>query len=142
MEQIYIERLLKFADYLDGIKNHPEHGLVRQVNFIALEDRVRIPYQAMYQHWVLDELPAVFDEWYYHLESGDALWENADPELGSIAHICLFFGLDQDSFCHCFDISPAGQLCERFGGTELDENSEGPDFARNIVEMVKAKTSN
>ncbi|HET6992348.1 MAG TPA: hypothetical protein VFJ43_13530, partial [Bacteroidia bacterium] len=49
-----------------------------------------------------------------------------------------FFGLNQDEFCHCFDIE-GFQLCERFGGAKLSLQSQGNDIARNIIDIVKKR---
>jgi hypothetical protein len=138
MEETYNQRLLQLADFIDGIKNLPTQNMIDVVELVALEEKVRIHYKVMYRFWVFEELPAVFDEWYYYEMNGNAVCTGTNPEEGTVAAVIDWFGLNQDEFCHCFDLE-GFQMCERFGGEKLNFESQGTEIARNIVELVKRR---
>lgn len=135
---IYTKRLLKFAKHIESITNHPEHGLYGVVNLIALEERVRIPYKVKYHEWVFEELPAVFESWYFTEKWGDPMWEGCDPAEGTVASVIDFFSLTLDEFSQLFDVEGFQHL-NRFGGRILTLESTGADIAYNIVELVSRK---
>lgn len=140
MKNIYNERLLIFADHLANTPYHQLNDLIEEVNIVALEQNVQIPYMMRYRYWVFDELPAVFDDWYYDTVTGAALFEGCDPEQGTVVAVIDYFNLTQDEFGHLFDID-SYQLVARFGGENLtSENTKtGVVYASNIVEFVKRR---
>jgi hypothetical protein len=66
--------------------------------------------------------------------------QGADEQEGTIAAAIDFFDLNPDEFCFLFDVE-GFQLIEQFGGDFLNFESSGPDFARNILALVKKKSS-
>ena|ERR1700756_1312897 len=139
-EKIYIERLIKYANYLINISNHPEKGLIEEVTLVDFAGGVCIPYQVKYQEWLFEELPIVFEEWGFNGKFGNLLLEGADEEEGTAAAVIDFFNLTPDEFCFLFDIE-GFQLVEQFGGDFLNFESDGPAYARNILALVKKKSS-
>ncbi len=137
---IYMERLEKFAAHISKIENHPEDGLIETVTLVALEENIQIPYEVRYHFWVFDELPECFDEWHYSKKFGEALWEESDPEEGTVASVIDFFSLGLDEFSHLFDLD-GFQNVDQFGGRKLTEESKGEDIARNIFELIKRKSN-
>ena len=143
--EIYNLRLLKFADHIAQYTEHdphPEYGLVFNVHVVAIEHGddmpIHIPYDVKYHYWVFEELPVVFDEWYYDEDTGDTLCTLSDPEQGTVAAVIDFFSLSLDEFGHLFDIERY-QLIDRFGGDWLSFESHGDAIARNIVDLVKVR---
>lgn len=139
-KNIFNQRLLKFADHLAGVKNHPEAGLFETVTLVALEveETIRIPYDVRYHAWVFGELPACFNEWYYEEKYGNAVWEGTDPTEGTVASVIDFFDLSLDEFGHLFDVE-GFQLIDRFGGEILSDISDGSVIANNIIQLVNSK---
>ena len=139
-QETYNQQLLKFADYLDGINQHPEHGLTNEIELVDLDYKKRTHYKVMYSPWVFDELVSVFEEWYFSEFTGGALFEGCDTENNTATAVIEYFGLSLEEFCHLFDIENGGlQQCELYGGTKLTLESQGSEIARNIVELVQRK---
>ncbi len=134
-KELYNVRLLFFADHIASIKYHLAHELIDGVELVTVSEKVRIHYKVQYRHWIFDELPGVFEDWYYDEMTGTALFPGCDPKNGAAAAVIDYFGLNEDEFCHCFDIEGLQQA--RFGGAGLNNESSGSDFAFNIVELVK-----
>ncbi len=139
-KKIFTDRLLKFAKHLETIKNHPEHGLYKEAELIALAVKARIHYKVVYHPWVFEELPAIFDEWYFAEKYGEPLFEGCTIEEGTVTAVVDFFDLTLDEFNHLFDVEGL-QLPERFGGQHLTFESDGPALAHNIYELVKIKNA-
>jgi hypothetical protein len=136
--KIYTKRLLKFAKHLKKITEHAAHGLLKETEVIALTSKVRIHYNVKYQEWVFDELPIVFNEWHFTEKYGHPMCEGMNESEGTVAAVIDFFNIDQDEFCHLFDVEGL-QSPPRFGGSILSLESSGPAFASNIYELVKIK---
>lgn len=138
MKNIYNQRLLRFADHLANIKNHPEKGIIETIFFVELEKSLNITHKVMYNYWVFEELPACFDEWFYEERFGNPTWEDAVDNEGTIPSVIVFFDLTHDEFAHLFDINGAN-YSSRFGGEKISENSDGPEFAENIITLIKSR---
>ncbi len=142
MKNIYNQRLLEFASHLEQISNHPERGVIGIVKMIATEEKgnihheVWIQYDVRYQSWIFEELPECFDEWNYSGKYGNPLWDYSDSEEGTVASVIDFFNISLDEFSHLFDID-GFQQTNRFGGFKISDQSDGPDIAKNIIELVK-----
>jgi len=137
-QNIYIERLFKFARHLEATVNHPEHGIIAEVTLVDFAGCVRIPYQVKYQSWLFEELPEVFDEWGFNGKFGNPLPNGVDEEESTIAMVIDYFNLTPDEFCHLFDVE-GFQLPDQFGGSILTFESDGPEFARNIFGLINSK---
>jgi hypothetical protein len=138
--ETYNERLLIFADYIDGIVDHPEFLLSDEVELVALEKKTRYHYKPTFRPWVFDFLPSVFDKWFYG-ENSNPIFTDCDEEAGTVAAVIDFFGLSHEEFLHCFCFDYGEELSfeEKFGGEKLTEESQCSDIARNIVELVKRR---
>lgn len=134
------DRLIKFAKHLDTIQNHYEFGLYQTVNLIELAKKRNLTLMVTYHEWAFAELPAIFDEWYFDANFGRPLFEGCIPEEGSVGAVIDFFNLRMEEFCHLFDLE-GFQNVERFGGGFLNFESDGPDIARNIFELVKRRNN-
>lgn len=137
MKKIYKERLLKYADHLAGISNHPEAGLIKHALCIELKKGIEKEIEIAYQLWPFDELVSCFDTWSYDTWSGDPICEEANFEEGTLASVIDFFDLKLDEFTHIYGIGLQDIKC--FGGGELTEVSNGPEIARNIIELISKK---
>lgn len=137
-QKIYIERLFKLAKALEVTVNHPEHGIIGEVTLVDFAGCVRIPYQVKYQEFIFELLPEVFEEWGFNGKFGNPLPEGEDEEGSTIAAVIDFFNLNPDEFCFLFDVE-GFQLIDQYGGGILTFESDGPEFARNIFELIKHK---
>ncbi|MES2592182.1 MAG: hypothetical protein V4608_09880 [Bacteroidota bacterium] len=101
-----------------------------------IHHEVWIQYDVRYQSWIFEELPECFDEWNYSGKYGNPLWDYSDSEEGTVASVIDFFNISLDEFSHLFDID-GFQQTNRFGGFKISDQSDGPDIAKNIIELVK-----
>jgi hypothetical protein len=136
--KIYTDRLLKFARHLEAITNHPEHGLIETVNLVGIAHSERFHSEMTYQSWLMEELPAVFEEWYFTLRHGNPMCEGSEEKEGTVAAVIDFFDLSLDELRFLFDVE-GSQLAEQFGGDILNFDSDGPIYARNIYALVKSR---
>lgn len=138
MEQIHIQRLAKFADYLDGLDNNRCHLLTNEVEFVELEKKKRVHYRVIYQPAIFDHLPNVFpDEWYFDEDIFLPTLIGIDSDLGVEYGIFEFFEIKPTEFAHCFDVSSELQNCEAYGGKVLDVECSPSDIAENIIDLIK-----
>lgn len=119
----YNKRLLRFADHLNQIKDHPQQGLFDIVNLVSLEDGVMIPNEMKYSSYLFEEALKVF------------------PEINqeeSLTHGMIdFFNLSLDEM-GVFDLE-GFHLVERFGGKPLTMDATPQDIAFNIIELVRRR---
>ncbi|MCE3227934.1 MAG: hypothetical protein K0S32_2485 [Bacteroidetes bacterium] len=136
--KIYNERLLRFADHIKKIKNHPEHGILRTVYVHAIEGKFRIHVEVKTQYWFFDELVACFPKlWSFSEITGDPIFYRLGKETNTSDGVCSFFGLKgYEAFLHLWDIE-GYQKTEKWGGQILTEDSEGEQLANQIEEFVK-----
>lgn len=137
MENIYNERLLRFAKHLETITEYPE-GLFENVTIVVLEKGNVIRYEAKYHYWIFEELPVCFSDWEFDERFGNPVWVECNPEDGPAASVIDFFSLTLPQFSHLFDIESV-QDVKRFGGKPLIESSTSLDIAFNIRELVKRR---
>ncbi len=125
--EICNQRLLKFADAISGIVNHPEHLLTDEANIVVLMNGLTMQYKLIYHPWVFDELVDIdFDiEWYFDEFTGRPLYEGCDPEDGTVGAVADFFCLSADDLLELFNI-------------EFTDD-HGPQIATSIVELVKRR---
>lgn len=135
----YTERLIKFAKHLEKITNHYEFGLYKTVSLVELEKKRNTSFLVTFHEWVFQELPMVFDEWHFAGKFGEPLYKGCLPEERTVEAVIDFFNLRMDEFCHLFDLE-GFQNVARFGGNQLNFESDGPALAENIYELVKRKT--
>jgi hypothetical protein len=136
--KIYTDRLLKLAMHLVVITNHPEHGLIEKVSLVDITHNERLHSEMTYQSWLFEELPAVFEEWYFTLRLGNPMCEGSEEKEGTVAAVIDFFDLSLDELRFLFDIE-GYQLAEQFGGEILNFESDGPVYARNILALIKSR---
>lgn len=140
--EFYKTRLLAFANYLEQITKHPEHGLPRIIHIVVIEEplKVRIPIVVKTQHWFFEELVSCFpEEWEWSRKSFDPVLEGKGPNAETGECVFEFFGInDYEIFCHFFDIEGHQQV-ERWGGVILDEDSMGAAVARNIKDYLSSE---
>jgi hypothetical protein len=141
MQKKYNERLIKFAKHLEKITNHHEMGLIDTAELIELEENKYTGYKMVYHGWVFDELPLVFDEWYFHHDFGHPLYEGGPIEYGTTGCVADFFGLSRTELMHLFDLQRS-QDTDKYGGLILDFDSEGPELCINIFDLVEFRTKN
>lgn len=134
----YNNRLLKFAKHLEKITNHYEFGLYQTVNLVELAKKRNVTLMVTYHEWAFAELPAIFNDWYFDEKFGKPLCEGSLPEEGTVGAVIDFFNLRMEEFCHLFDLE-GFQNVERYGGGYLNFESEGPDLAKNIYELLKRR---
>lgn len=137
----YNERLVKFANYIKGISEHPnryQYGLVHLCLFT--EDKNRSDINVRYPYWAFEELPCIFPEWRYCKETGIPTL----PRLGYDDEMCSgifdYFNLSPYEFIHLFDLDGRQDII-KYGGKELSFESGGEQIAENIYEFVKRKRS-
>ncbi|MGQ0828921.1 MAG: hypothetical protein ACT4ON_11080 [Bacteroidota bacterium] len=140
MRNIYNQRLLTFAKHLAVIKQHPEMGLFGTVNLVNLEIKKRTHYKIKYHEWVFEELPGIFDDWFFTEKYGNPMWEGINEENGTVEAAIDFFGLNLFEFSHLFDVEGL-QYLHLFGGEKLSENSNGPVISKNIIQLVNSRIS-
>lgn len=85
---------------------------------------------------MFEELPAVFSEWYYAEKFGQPSCKGCLEEEGTLAAVIDFFNLSLTEVCHLFDLE-GFQDVNRYGGNQLNFESDGPELAENIFELVK-----
>jgi len=133
--EIQNERLLKFAEHLNSIKKlHAQ--LFDEVELFEVEDNIRIHFKVRYNYLIIDELPSVFPEFDFSEENSDPMLKDRPPEEGSIPGVISFFELTPEEFCQIFDVD-GYQNTNKFGGRFLNVDSQPPDFAFNILQLVK-----
>lgn len=132
----YNERLIKFAKHLEKIKDHPEFGLYNTASLVELEKKRNTSFLITYHQWAFEELPVVFSEWYFAEKFGQPSWEGCMEEEGTLAAVIDFFNLSLTEVCHLFDLE-GFQDVNRYGGNQLNFESDGPELAENIFELVK-----
>lgn len=139
--EIQNQRLLKFANHLNSIKKFHEQQF-DEIELVELEEKVRIHYKVKFNYLLLDELPKVFEEFYYNEVYGAPTLDETSPEEeNSIAGVAVFFGLGPDMFAHLFDVE-GYQNTILYGGKQLTMDSQPSDFAQNIIEFVKWRSEN
>lgn len=136
----YKARLLKFAEHLEKITNHSEHGIYDSASLVELEEKRQVSFLVKYHAWVFDELPALFSDWGFDATYGNPIWDGCHPDEGTVSSVCDFFDLKMEEFIHLFDID-GGQNTTRYGGSILSDESDGPDLAKNMIELVERKFS-
>lgn len=138
MKTLNRARLKEFARHLEKIHFHKEHGLLKTINIIMVDEKVRIPIEVKVQHWVLDQLVEVFpEEWGWSSRTGDPILEVHEPDGETIESVFEFFDIeDYEIFCHLFCVSGDQQQPEKWGGKVLTVDSMGLDFAFNIYKLL------
>lgn len=134
---IYNKRLIKFAEHLQTIKNHPEEGLFETVTIVAIVGSVQIPYDMKYPEWVFDELVAIFDEWEFDELTGNPVLAHPADSWGTFNDVCEFFDLNLDELS-IFDLE-GFQLPGRFGSKILNFESTTQDVGFNVMELAKSR---
>jgi hypothetical protein len=134
---IYNKRLIKFAEHLMKIKNHPEEGLFETVTIVAIVKDVHIPYDMKYPAWVFDQLVAVFDEWDFDELTGKPVLANPTQSWDTFNDLCEFFDFNLDELS-IFDLE-GFQLPGRFGSKILNFESTTQDVAFNVMELAKSR---
>ncbi len=138
MKNIYNQRLLKFAEHLAKITNHPEREKFEIFLVIGLKKFITIIHEIKYSCWIFEELPVIFNEWSYQEKFGNTAWEYGIDKEGTMASAIDFFGLTFEECSHLFSLD-GFQNQNLFGGKKLSNNSDGPDIAINIIELVKRR---
>lgn len=134
---IYNKRLIKFAEHLQTIDNHPEEGLFETVTIVALVGQVQIPYEMKYPSWVFDELVAIFDEWEFSEQTGEPILVDRTFNSQTFSDVLDFFDINLDE-TSIFDLE-GFQMPGRFGSKVLNFESTTQDIAYNIMELAKSR---
>lgn len=134
---IYNKRLIKFAEHLQTVSNHPEEGLFETITIVAIVSQVQIPYDMKYPAWVFDQLVAIFDEWEFSEITGEPILNDQNFSCGTFGDVCDFFDLSLDELS-IFDLE-GFQLPGRFGSKVLNFESTTQDVAFNIMELAKSR---
>lgn len=134
----YNERLLKFAQHLEKITNHPEFGMYKTESLIEVPDKKDITFLITYHEWVFKELPSIFPQWYFSEKTGVPVYERYYEDEGTLASVIFFFDLKLAETCHLFDLEGLHDV-NHFGGKQLDFNSVGPEIAKNIYALLKTR---
>jgi hypothetical protein len=137
----YNERLLKFAKHLEKITNHPEFGLYKSASLVEIEEKRNVSFLIIYHEWVFEELPNVFTEWSYAEKFGQPSCKGCFEDEGTLAAVTDFFDLKMTEVCHLFDLD-GFQDINRYGGTQLNFDSDGPTISKNIFELVEYRMRN
>lgn len=134
----YNERLLKFAQHLEKITNHPEFGMYKTESLVDVPDKRGVSFLITYHEWVFKELPSIFPEWYFSEKTGAPVYERYYEDEGTLASVIFFFDLKLAETCHLFDLEGLHDV-NHFGGKQLDFNSVGPEIAKNIYALLQTK---
>jgi len=134
---IYNKRLIKFAEHLQTIKNHPEEGLFETVTIVAIVGTTQIPYDMKYPAWIFDQLVEIFDEWDFDELTGEPILAPPAISWGTFNDICEFFDFNIDELS-IFDLE-GFQMPGRFGSKILNFESTTEDVAYNIMELAKSR---
>ena len=132
----YNNRLIKFAEHIQKIKNHPEFGLYESASLVELEEKRNTSFKVTFHGWIFEELPAIFPHWEFSEKNGQPIYIGCHPDEGTVAGVIDFFHLDMNEFCHLFDLE-GFQNTKRYGGNHLTFESEGTDIAENIFQLLK-----
>lgn len=126
---IHNERLLKYAQHLEGLAIHPEQQLNETLIIQSWEPNSEERFEVNFPIWLLDELIEAFPwEWTFHFETGDPVIvgeEDQEP----IFLFLSYFHLDLDEF-------------ECFGDKKLKPDASPSDIAHMIFELVRAREAN
>lgn len=138
MKTVFAKRLIRFAEHLQTIEDHPENGILKLINIIAVTNNKRIDIEVICHHWVFDALVDVFPNvWGWSSKTGDPILEYKEPNGETAECVFEFFGIkDYEVFCHFFELT-GYQRVDKWGGQILTTDSMGPQIARNILEYVK-----
>lgn len=130
------KRLLRFAEHLNSIKNFPGE-LLQEVELVDVKEKVRTHYKIIYNHFLIDELPAAFEEFEFNEINGDPILIGRNPlEEGPTLSVVEFFGLGPAEFAHLFDVEGL-QNPIIYGGKILTPEATPSDFAFNIYQFVR-----
>lgn len=133
-KEIYRERLLMLADHLDS-----EHAIeeveLRPIRLCEVEKGYNITYNVQVFQSVFQNLPAIFPEWYWDEETGEAKLSGLDPEMNSVYGVCTFFDLELEQLMHLFTVK--NQKVHWYHGEVLTVRSTHFDIALNIVQFVR-----
>jgi hypothetical protein len=134
-----IERLIKFAEHLNTIRNFPGE-LLQEVELVDMNKKVRTHYLIRYNYFIIDELPAVFEEFGFDAITGDPMLEGrSSEEEGPTLSVLEFFGLGAPAeFAHLFDMEGL-QDTKIYGGRVLTPESTPKDIAFNMMQFVRFK---
>ncbi|MCD6019734.1 MAG: hypothetical protein K0S53_2855 [Bacteroidetes bacterium] len=135
--KIYNNRLIKFAEHLLTLKNHPEEGLFENITIIAIVGNVAIPYDMKYPSWIFDQLVEIFEEWEFDEVTGEPVLADKLTSEGTFSDICDFFNFSLDE-TSIFDLE-GYQQPGRFGGRVLNFESKTEDIAFNIMELANSR---
>ncbi len=133
-KEIYNERLLQFATHLNAIKPFTKH-IQKTAELVEVDMKVRIHYKLVYNFLIINELPKVFSEWFYH-EGGWPLLNGTQLEQGPITGISKWFKLNPEEICQILDIEEC-QVVHKYGVKILNQESTPKDHAFNIEKLVE-----
>jgi hypothetical protein len=138
--KIYNERLIKFAKHLAKIKTHPQMGEYNYAILCGIEHEKQVEFATCYHAWIFDDLPLLFNEWYFNSKLNESFLIGVAEEDGSVAGVFDFFGLSPHEFRHLFDVDGM-QEPYYYGGTFLDGDSNGEEISKNIFRFIQCKTA-
>ncbi len=134
---LYIKRLIKFAEHLKEIENHPEEGLIEKLRIVAFYGTTKMPFEMNVPGWVFDELVNVFDEWEFDEFTGEPRLNDPSISCGTYHDICEFFDLSLDELS-IFDME-GFQMIGRYGGKVLNFESSTKDIGFNFMELARVR---
>jgi len=134
----YIDRLTTLANYLAKTKAHFEFGLYETANLVEIKTIPHVTTPLVFHYWIVEDLPTIFCEWYYHEKFGDPLFKGCSVEEGTMNAVVEFFDLTLEETLHLFDLE-GKQNVEKFGGVQLNFESDGPELAKNIFDLIERK---
>lgn len=135
-KEIENKRLLRFAEHLNSIKNFPGE-LLQEIELVDVKEKIRTHYKIVYNYFVIDELPVVFEEFEFNDINGDPILIGRNPhEEGPTLSVADFFGLGPAEFAHLFDVEGL-QNPLQYGGKMLMPEAGPADFAFNIYQFVR-----
>lgn len=134
----YNERLIILANYIKNIELNPKMLQYGVVHLCLFDDNKRIDHNVRYPYWVFEELPNIFNEWYYNSELGIPLLKGLGYHDETCSGIFDFFNLSPFEFIHLFSLD-GNQDIQKYGGKQLAFESCGQDIANNIYEFVRRR---
>ena len=134
--EVHNKRLLIFAEHLNSISAFPGE-LFQEVELVDVGEKIRTHYKIVYNYFVIDELPVVFEEFEFNDINGDPILIGRNPhEEGPTLSVAEFFGLGPAEFAHLFDVEGL-QNPIIYGGKKLTPEAGPADFAFNIYQFVR-----
>jgi len=136
--QIYNQRLLRFAGYLMDKKSNEARNITSTVIITAYEDDERLQYHVQFIVAVFKDLNKVFPKDWTIDENGDPYLTVIEAGATWINGVFDYFNLSPTEFGHLFGVN-GFQNIYLYGGAKLNQNSDRNAIALNIIAFVSRR---